>query len=136
MTVYRWVYYWDGEKQDRLRDVGILPDGTLHNPHGYADNIVRTAVLEADARCHKRRSDAAKKAAKTRARRQEKKTHAVAQRIIANDKTGPRSHRVICGKGLGDPLSIERGIGSECCQAVLNIIERAKGQAADAAAPH
>jgi hypothetical protein len=33
-----------------FRDVGILEDGSLHNPNGYPDELVRTALLAADAR--------------------------------------------------------------------------------------
>jgi hypothetical protein len=47
MTKYKCVYY----KRERLDDVGILPDGMLHNPL-----VVRAAVLAADARRHERRS--------------------------------------------------------------------------------
>ncbi|MGA8654376.1 MAG: hypothetical protein WB677_27810, partial [Xanthobacteraceae bacterium] len=60
-----------------LFDVGILDDGTLHNPKGYPDDQVRAAVLAAEARRrerqHERRSAGAKKAAITRARRKEKR---------------------------------------------------------------
>jgi hypothetical protein len=35
----------------RLCDAGILPDGTLHNPGGYPDDIVRAAVHAEGERC-------------------------------------------------------------------------------------
>jgi len=131
MSKYRWVYHVEEtatapRKVQTLYNVGILPDGTLHNPHGYPKDVVRAAVQAADERCRERRSQAAKKAAVTRARRQEQQIYATAQRIIANEKTGPRDNCVICGKGLSDPESIERGIGSECWQHVLDQIERLK----------
>ena len=39
MSRYRWVYH----NEAKLYDVGILPDGTLHNPRGYPDDDVRSA---------------------------------------------------------------------------------------------
>jgi hypothetical protein len=122
MGLWKWVCH-EGQ---RLCQVGILPDGTLRNPNGYPEDIVRAAVQKADAEQREARSNAAKKAAMTRARRQERKIYATAQRIIANEKTGPRNNCVICGKGLSDAESIERGIGSECWQDVLKQIERLK----------
>jgi hypothetical protein len=71
----------------RLCDAGILPDGTLHNPGGYPDDIVRAAVHAEGERCHKRRSQAASKAAEMRQRRQEKRVCAVAKRIIEGAAT-------------------------------------------------
>ena len=56
-------YKWVNHEGERLYEVGILADGTLHNPRGYPDDVVRAAVLAADARKHERRSRAAKKAA-------------------------------------------------------------------------
>jgi len=131
MSKYRWVHDVEDpsiapQKVLTLYDIGILPDGTLHNPHSYPEDIVRAAVQAADARRHERRSCAAKKAAGTRARRQKRQILAIARRIVANAKIGPRNNCVICGRGLGDPESIERGIGSECWQSVLEQIERCK----------
>jgi hypothetical protein len=123
MTRYKWVSH-----SDRLRDVGILLDGTLHNPNGYPDDDVRSAVLSADARLHERRSDAAKKAVATRKIRTAKRVYAIAKRITLNgEPIGPRASCIICGRGLGDQQSIDRGIGSECWQQVLDEI---KNQAA------
>jgi hypothetical protein len=121
MSKYTWVRYDNG----RLFDVGILDDGTLHNPNGYPDEIVRNAVLAADARRHERRSKAAKKAAITRARRQERRVQQAAERILEKD-IGPRAHCYICGRHLTDEVSIRRGIGSECWQGVLDLIEKAQ----------
>jgi Family of unknown function (DUF6011) len=115
MSLWKWVRH----QGETLYQIGILADGSLHNPRGYPEHIVRAAVLAADARRHERRSAAAKKAAETRARRQEQQILAIARRIVANAKIGPRNNCAICGRGLGDPESIERGIGSECWQSVL-----------------
>jgi hypothetical protein len=69
MGKYRWIRHGD----QQLLHVGILADGTLHNPNGYPDDLVREAVLVADERRRARRSVSAKKAAETRRRRTEKK---------------------------------------------------------------
>ena len=63
MSKWRSIYY----NGARLRDLGILPDGTLHNPNGYPDDVVKAAVLSADQQRHDRRSRAAKEAAKAAA---------------------------------------------------------------------
>ena len=55
---------------------------------------------------HERRSNAAKAAAETRARRQETKVHIVARRIVAGKGIGQRHHCYICGRGLSDRQSI------------------------------
>ena len=107
-----------------LHDVGVLPDGTLHNPRGYPDDEVRAAVLAADARRHERRSRAAKKAAVTRRGRQERQVYAAAARIAQGGCIGPRRHCAICERGLDDAQPIARGIGSECWQGVLEQIGR------------
>ena len=124
MSLYKWVYYNDGTRIAQLRDVGILPDGTLHNPRNYPEEMVRAAVLAADERRHKRASQAAKKATETRRRRQDKKIDAAALALAAGKQLGPRSNCYVCGRGLGDPQAIARGIGSECWQDVLRSIER------------
>ena len=128
MGLWKRIYHFDetSREMQTLRDVGILKDGTLHNPRGYPENIVRAAVKRADAQEHEARSNAAKKAAITRARRQERQILAIARRIVANAKIGPRDNCVICSKGLSDQESIERGIGSECWQHVLDQIEKLK----------
>lgn len=122
MSKYKWVHH-DGGK---LYEVGILPDGTLHNPRGYPDDLVRTVVLAADARRHERRSRAAKKAAATRSHRRERQVYRIVERISSGHSIGPRHNSAICGRGLDDPESIERGIGSECWQDVLRVITRGR----------
>ncbi len=125
MSKYKWLMF-DGE---RLYDVGILADGSLHNPRGYPDDDVRAAVLAADNRRHDRRSIAATRAAETRRRRTEKRVYETAKRIVEGHKLGSRRRCVICGRGLDDPQSIGRGIGSECWQAVLGAVQAQKAAA-------
>jgi len=57
MTRYRWINHGG----QGLRDVGVLPDGTLHNPNGYPDELVREAVRCADERCAERKRQATAK---------------------------------------------------------------------------
>jgi hypothetical protein len=121
-SLYRWCHGPNGEM---LYGIGILADGSLRNPHGYPDDVVRAAVLAADARCRARRSGSAKKAAETRRQRQLKRTATVAQKILAGHGIGARQNCAICGRGLGDPVSIARGVGSECWQDVLNLVSAA-----------
>jgi uncharacterized protein DUF6011 len=116
-TQYKWV--WVNDSHDRLFDVGILADGSLYNPRGYPPEIVRNAVLKAIERQHEWQSQAAKKAAVTRARCRGKKIYAVIKKLQLGHKYGPANHCVICGKELGDPESITRGIGSDCWQLVI-----------------
>jgi Family of unknown function (DUF6011) len=128
---WRWI---DHEGQ-RLYQVGVLSDGSLHNPRGYDEAVVREVVHQAEQRLHARRSSAAKKAAITKQRRRERLTYEVAKQIIANRVYGPRQHCVICGKELGDSESIARGIGSECWQRVLESISQQAERSASPAPP-
>jgi hypothetical protein len=112
-----------------LYEIGIYADGTLRNPRGYPEHQVREVlerVLEED---RKRRSDGAKRAAITRKRRQAKLIIETAKKIVEGAKIGPRSNCVICGRSLGDPESIQRGIGSECWQGVLSAVEKHRDEA-------
>jgi hypothetical protein len=128
MTKYRWVWHPDREHNNRelLYDVGILPDGTLHNPNNYPDETVRAAVLAADADRHERRSKAASNAAVTRARRREKRIDVIARQQVLE----PATHCRICRRALTDPASQARGIGPECWDGYLRFLERRKDEAA------
>jgi hypothetical protein len=129
---YRWVYTTDYKQ--KLYDVGILPDGTLHNPNDYPEDLVRESVASAERQQHERRSEAAKRAAKTRERRKQLMVSRVAQRLLQNERIKPSLNCVICGKGLGDRESIERSIGSDCWQQVLQAITRMRAAAKEEAA--
>jgi hypothetical protein len=119
--------HWDSPCHlDRFYRVGIQADGTLHNPNSYPEDAVRAVVLAADARKHERRSQAAKKAATTREARQQQRVWLIAKRLADKQQTGPRGHCYVCGRGLSDPPSIARGIGSECWQGVLDQISSIK----------
>jgi Family of unknown function (DUF6011) len=117
----RWNYIrHDGEF---LYSIGWNADGTLYNPNGYPEERARAALEAAEERAHQRRSSAAKKGAETRRKRIEAKVYTVARRIVDGHVYGPSNACVICERGLADTESIERGIGSECWQAVLARIE-------------
>jgi hypothetical protein len=122
MTTWKWIHH-DGE---RLRDVGILADGSLHNPNGYPEEIVRAAVRSADDRRHQRRSEAAKRAAVTRHERQERKVYQLVEKLSAGGALEPCSHCAVCGKSLDDTDSIQRGIGSDCWQKVMRTLTEAE----------
>jgi hypothetical protein len=114
-----------------LCNVGILADGTLYNPNGYPEDLVRATVLAANKRQRQRRSEGAKKAASTRKARHEKKIYEVVQNLRLGHRYGPADYCVICHKELGDSESIERGIGSDCWQRVVKWLSgRQESQAA------
>jgi hypothetical protein len=123
MSKWKWIWR-DAEKTERLFQVGIDVDGTLWNPSGYPDDVVRAAISATEARRHERRSKAAKRAAETRTKRQQGRVGYIARCIAMRQQTGPRSYCYVCGRHLTDPESISRGIGSECWQDVLAQISR------------
>jgi hypothetical protein len=125
-SMWKWVTVAEGHgylRGSRLYDVGITADGTLHNPNGYPEEAVRAAIEGALERKHERRSEAAKKAADTRARRKEREVSKIVAQIKAGGALTPAGSCRLCGKALDDPESIGRGIGSDCWQFVLTVIE-------------
>ena len=118
MGIWREITY-DGQT---LHHIGIKIDGTLWNPNGYPEGMVRTAIAGAEARAHERRSKAAHKAAATRARRRVLKINRIVQEYQAKGVLQPARTCRICSRGLSDQESIDRGIGSECWQDVLAAI--------------
>jgi hypothetical protein len=127
--LYNWVR--DPRSPDgRLYGVGIMADGTLRNPNGYPEDLVREAVAAAEARKHAKRSRAAKRAAETRAKRRESDIERAVQDIADRKGHSGRRWCAICHKALTDPQSIERGIGPECWQGILALIEKRETAAA------
>jgi hypothetical protein len=122
--LYRWVHSEIGI----LYEIGRYKDGTIRNPRGYPEDVVIRALDKALEQEHQRRSEAAKKAAVTRKRRQAKLIHEIAKGITEGRKYGPRNNCVLCGRGLTDQESIHRGIGSECWQGVLAETESVRDQ--------
>lgn len=121
--------YHDGEK---LQDVGILADGSLHNPNGYPDDKVRAAIHGAEQRQHERRSKAAKKAAETRQRRKEKEVYKICKLLLSGGILQPANNCRICGRAVDDQDSQARGIGSDCWQWVLSSLEQMKEETTNA----
>jgi hypothetical protein len=121
MSRWKWVRH-DG---DIYRDVGVDKDGSVHNPNGYPEDVVRAAVEGAEARRHARASEAAK--------RKDRMVYQVVQRLRDGGTFTPGTHCEICGRGLDDPDSKARGadvsptpgIGSECWQLILAALEPA-----------
>jgi hypothetical protein len=107
-----------------LYDIGVHDDGTLKNPRGYPEDVVREAVQAAEQRRAEKRREAAGKAAVTRRRRREKKVLSVARTILERNGIGRRGNCAICNRTLSDEESINRGIGSECWQDVLATVEK------------
>lgn len=105
-------------------------EAVLHHPEHRrvpGDEVDSAALLQAAAGALRRDAAArrriAEKAAVTRKRRRELKISSTAEAIRVGKVLGPRSSCVICGRGLADQHSIDRGIGSECWEGVLQIIE-------------
>ena len=107
----------------RMENVGILADGTLHNPNGYPEDLVRAAIAGAEARRTTRRKEAAGRAAATRQRRQAKRVYDVARKVANGGMFGPSGKCVICHRAVDDEASVKRGVGSDCWQLVLAAIE-------------
>ncbi|MHB1432013.1 MAG: DUF6011 domain-containing protein [Streptosporangiaceae bacterium] len=126
-SMWRWIKY-DGQ---RLEEIGIKADGSLRNPNGYPEAVVRAAVAEAQARRHARSREAAKKAAATRKRRKERLYYDTARRVIAGKVFGPSNSCLLCGRGFSDPEAIARGIGPECWVPLAKLCNaiRARGDA-------
>lgn len=114
------VYTSIGFGRHALYSVGIFRDGSLWNPNGYPEDKVREAVLAANERRRVERSKAAQEGAKVRAARQQRQTAALVRRYLAGEHIfGPLIHCAICGKAIDDRQSIERGVGSDCWQKLL-----------------
>ena len=123
---YRWVRAAASIGGEGFYDVAILPDGSLHNPHGYDEDAVRLSITEVEAIGKERRSAAAKKAAETRRRRREREVYAVARKILSGANLPPSARCNLCGRVMTDEESQARAIGPECWQGVLNAIEDVK----------
>ena len=121
-----------GSDGERLYAVGINADGTLINPNGYPEGQARAAALAADERWHQKRSAASKRAAETRRMRQERRTHEAAHLILKGEGVGRQRRCYVCTKKLRDHVSVERGIGSECWQRILDLVERLREEHAEA----
>ena len=70
------------------------------------------------------RAQAAQRAAETRKRRRALRVDLAAIRLLRDLQTKrPRTHCGVCGRTLKDEASRARGIGPECWNQVLRILE-------------
>ena len=83
---------------------------------------VQRASDAAFARAHSRRSEAAKRAAQTRKKRQGRRVYEIVAALKAGRKLTSTTTCRCCGKGLDDPESISRGIGSDCWQVIMRAL--------------
>jgi hypothetical protein len=120
-----WRNIWDhSDGYASYHNVGVNRDGSLHNPNGYPEDRLRASIDRVFQHRRQRRSDGAKKAAATRARRKEQLLYRVVQRLKDGGTFTAADNCEICGRMLDDPQSLARGIGSECWQRVLTALER------------
>jgi hypothetical protein len=82
--------WWITYKGERLYEISVYRDGTITNPNGYPEDLVRAACAARKAEKHARRSEGAKKAAVTRAERAKLLVKKIAMKIVAEEVTGPR----------------------------------------------
>lgn len=127
------VGYLKGRPSQRWRWISYLgrsitaPQFTLR-AGAHADNADPRFVLEALVTANRnlaaRRSAAAKKAAATRDRRRHLYGKKLAIRIAGGEVMGPSLQCKVCDKPVTDPESIARGIGSDCWQFVMSLMEK------------
>jgi hypothetical protein len=132
MKHYRWLTVYTDPGHAALYDVWIEPDGSLHNPRGYPEETARAAALKADVRKAERLAEARKRGVKKRQERQKARIYEAARRIVDEEGIGQRTHCYCCRKYLTDPESIERGIGPECWQRVLEAMATWRRERAEA----
>lgn len=116
MRDLKWKWIDHGER--RLYNVGVLGDGSLYNPRGYDEAVVREAVRQAEERYHASCSIAAKKAAITRQRRRERLTYDVQRGLLPSATTVRASIASSAARGSGTanrlPVESEASVGSGC----------------------
>jgi hypothetical protein len=116
---WRWVYGAD----DSIRNCCIEIEGShvvraeASTDHAPAQ-IVR-GIYDALKRERQRRSEAARRAANTRAERRDRMVYSPARYYLDRGAFPPAGKCRICGRKLSDQESISRGIGAECWQGVL-----------------
>jgi Family of unknown function (DUF6011) len=122
MKKYKWVAY-HGE---RYYSVGHEKDGILYNPNGYREESVQAILEEIAERRRQRKADGIRRAVATRAKRRELRINEVAMAILRGEGIGNQGECACCKKLLADPESIDRSIGPECWQNVLDMVQRHK----------
>ena len=104
---------------------------------GHIDRVFGNPVksLQLVLKKLEERKAATQRGVDTRARRRESQINAVVKAIFEGEAIGPRSRCACCRKNLDDPLSIQRGIGPECYEAITQMVERERAAAADSRPP-
>ena len=125
--------YLKGKPRERWRRIG-WGRSTLRNVTFNADGTVEyvgseRAALQALVGRHRKikenRSAGAKRAAETRRIRKEAMVYEVVEHWLVTGKfPGPSLKCSICGRKLSDPAAIEHGIGSECWQEFLSVVDQ------------
>ena len=119
---WSWIRLPNG---DKVRNVRVVVDGGVSRlcfDGGFTEAEVREVAIQTLRRKKQRRSDSAKKASVTRKSRVDQMVHVVAKHYTEN-KLQPSSFCLICGRFVGDPESVKRGVGADCWQKVLRVVE-------------
>ena len=101
----------------------VCRDGTLS---GIEYISAKEWLEEEAAKEEAKRREAAKRAAITRARRREFTLYKLVKRYLETGMFTPAANCECCGRGLSDPESERRGIGSECWGRFLKSVDKAK----------
>jgi hypothetical protein len=117
-------YHWSTTSYNgrTFYHIGINYDGSLYNPNGYPEDDARAAALAADERKNKELIEARKRGVVTRQRRKEQRIANIARDYLLGKHIGNLSDCAICGRRLTDPVSVERGIGSECWPRLMDYL--------------
>lgn len=119
MSKYRWIRQ-NGKK---YLAVGIEENGSLFNPNNYPEEELRAALIQTEANAHLRRSEASKRSAITRRKREEKKIHQYVKLMLEDQEIPYTTHCYICGRYLQEEESRVRAIGPECLQNLYRVAE-------------
>jgi Family of unknown function (DUF6011) len=110
---WSWWYLQD-ERRTSYARIGINEDGSLYNPNGYPEEIIRPLVDRAVERKKQELIESRKQAVEKRQWREQLRVYTAAKYIQEERSLGPRDSCYVCRKRLKDPPSIARGIGPEC----------------------
>ena len=106
-----------------LRNVTFNADGTLE--YDGCERVALQAFVSRHRRIKENRSAGARRAAETRRIRKEAIVYEVAEHWLITGKfPGPSDNCSICGRKISDGAAIKRGIGSECWQEFLSVVDQ------------
>lgn len=123
VTRWRWVRIPDGGK---VRDVRVNHDGEsiigIEFAGAYDIEAVQNRLIEVLTAKKEERQEYARRGAATRARRKANRVHETAKAMLAGEDLASPTCRICRGR-LTDEATRKRGIGPECWQGVLAIVE-------------